>query len=340
MINKQQILNGLKCITANPKNKKTIIIIAVSTVLALILGVFIYGYSILLNIDYNELPGSDEELGITTVPEHEDKGDSGAKSVITNVTDIPDVDIPDITNIVLFGIDRRNPDEASRSDTIIVVSLDRKNEKIKVISLMRDMYVPIYGRESIRINAAYAYGGAELSIKTINSNFGLDIRNYAAVDFGGFEKIIDKLGGVEIDVKDYEVLEIEGVSEPGLQYLNGKQAVDYSRIRYVGNADFERTARQRNILNVLYRKINNQEIVKLQETIVSLMPYVETSLTKIEIITLALDVLKYDTDSIEQLRLPADGLYKNQKIRGMYVLVPDLEKNKNLLHDFIYGTEY
>jgi len=303
--------------------KKYKIIIAI--VLALILGLFIYGYILLDSINIKELPENDEDLGITPTPAPtepvQEKSESGTAAV---------------TNIALFGLDRRNPDESSRSDTIIIASLDKINEMIKVTSLMRDMYVAIPGKQSNRINTAYAFGGATLAIKTINSNFGLDIRDYVAVDFLGLEKMIDKMGGLELNVKDYEIPEINGVSKSGLQKLNGKQVVDYARIRHVGDADFERTQRQRYILDCLYKKIKSQGIAKLPRTISALLPYVETSLSKTEIMELVMEVSQYDAEGITQFRVPADGLFENKKVRGMYVLVPDIKANKKLLHQFIY----
>ena len=306
---------------------KTILVISLSTILALILSAFVYVYILLDDINYKAMPESDEELGITPEPTPAQvTGDSNT------VTAVP----PKVTNIVLFGLDRRNPDDVSRSDTIMIASLDGKNGMIKVTSLMRDMYVPIPGHQSDRINAAYSYGGASLAVKTINSNFRLDIRDYVDVDFMGLEKIVDKIGGLEINVKDYEISQIEGVSQPGLQVLNGGQVVDYSRIRYVGDADFERTQRQRYVLDTLYKKIKAQGIAKLPGTVSELLPYVETSLSKTDIMKLVMEVAQYNAEGIEQLRLPAEGHFKSKKIKGMYVLVPDIEANKKLLHQFIY----
>lgn len=340
------------------KMRKTMLLLLLIPV-ALFLGVIIYGYSLLEKINYIELSASDEELGITPVPEsqsNEDKVPGGKDGPVSNgnavavTNDHGDIkkdnrdthhvseNIKGVTNIALFGLDRRNPGEASRSDAMMVVSLDKKNRKIKVSSLMRDMYVPIPGKGETRINAAYAYGGAELAIKTVNSNFGLDIRNYAAVDFTGFEKLIDKVGGIEIAIKDYEVSEIEGVTKDGLQALNGRQALDYVRIRHKGNADYERTDRQRYMLDVLFKKIKAQGLAKLPETVSALLPYVETSLSKTEIIQLALELAGYGAESVEQFRLPVDGYFTNAVIRDMVVLLPDIEENKSLLHSFIYGT--
>ena len=124
---------------------KIILVVSISTVLALILGAFIYVNFLLENINYKDLPKNDEELGITPMPTPtQATGDSNTVITVT----------PSVTNIVLYGLERRNPDVVSRSDTIMIASLDGKNRMIKLTSLMRDMYVPIPGNESNRINAA------------------------------------------------------------------------------------------------------------------------------------------------------------------------------------------
>jgi LCP family protein required for cell wall assembly len=241
-----------------------------------------------------------------------------------------------IINIALFGLDRRQPYGYSRTDSIIIASIDQNNQEVKITSLMRDMYLPIPEKKSNRINAAYAIGGPLLAVKTINYNFGLDIREYVTIDFFGFEKVVDKLGGVEINVKEEEV-KMCGVSGPGPQILNGEQALAYARIRYVGNADFERTERQRRVLNEVYKKIKEHGVLKLTGVVTLLLPYVETSLSDTEIFDLGAKAIKFNTNTLEQFRLPVDNTFKSQKIRGMAVLVPDIEENKKRLHEFIYG---
>lgn len=314
------------------KQKPLIITVSIATAILLIFGgIYFYTNSMLNKIKKVKIPKSNEDLGISS------KSHESNEKVI---------------NIVFFGLDRRNPDQSSRSDSIMVVSIDNVNKKVKVTSLMRDMYVPIPEKGSNRINAAYAFGGPLLSIKTINSDFNLDIKNYVAVDFFGLEKLIDKVGGVQINVSaaeakvlnNYlnELNKLNGDKTPdvtaGLQILNGRQAVAYSRIRYVGNADYERTERQRRVLNELFKKLKAQGTVKLPGIISQMLPYVETSLTNSEIMDYALDCMKFNVNSIAQYRLPVDGYFKSQTIRGMDVLVPDLEKNKSLLHEFIYGN--
>lgn len=317
------------------KSRTKIIIIISAVILMIIGGAFAYGYTMLGKINQKKLSKSDADLGISSSAEQTNK-DSG------------------ITNILFFGLDARDPDVASRSDAIMVVSIDKNNQKVKVSSLMRDMYVPIPGKGSNKINAAYAFGGPALAVKTINTDFNLDIRDYVSVNFFGLEKLVDKVGGVRINVSDAEakVMNEEYISElnklngnkvpnvkGGLQTLDGRQAVAYCRIRYVGNADYERTERQRTVLNELFKKIKAQGVTMLPGTINTILPYVETSLSKTEILGLAMQAMGFNTSNIEQYRLPVDGHFKSEKIRGMSCLVPNIQENTGLLHQFIYGSK-
>lgn len=255
-----------------------------------------------------------------------------------------------VINIVFFGLDGGSVKGYSRSDSIMVVSIDEKRNKLKVTSLMRDMYLPIPGKGNNRINAAYALGGPSLAIKTINTNFGLDIKDYVTVDFLGLEKLIDLLGGVKINVSEAEAKilniyqnEMNNLTETkspevraGSQSLNGRQAVAYCRIRYVGHGDYERTERQRRVLNEILSRLKKDGISKLPKTIFTVLPYVKTSLQASEVLKLGLKGIGLKTDGILQYRLPVDNTYKSQNINGMAVLVPDIEVNKKKIYDFIY----
>lgn len=316
---------------AKKKGKAKTIVIISAVILLIIGGVLAYGYTMLSKINQSKLNNSD--LNISQSAEQESK-ETG------------------ITNILFFGLDARDPDVASRSDSIMVVSIDKKNQKVKVSSLMRDMYVPIPGKGSNKINAAYAFGGAALAVKTINTDFNLDISDYATVDFFGLEKLIDRVGGVQINVSDaeakvlndylVELNKLNGNTVPnvkgGLQTLDGRQAVAYCRIRYVGHADYQRTERQRTVLNELFKKIKAQGVVKLPGTVNTILPYVTTSLSKTDILGLAMEAMGFNTSDIEQYRLPVDGHYQSGKRDGMDVLLPNMQENTDLLHQFIYGS--
>ena len=140
-----------------------------------------------------------------------------------------------ITNIALFGLDSRNHDYEGRSDAIMVASVNGKTGKIKLVSIARDTYVNVPGYGETKINHAYAYGGAELAIQTINENFNLDITDYAAVNFDSLADVIDAMGGIDLEVTEEEryqinayLLEGEPLRESGMVHLNGPQAVSYA----------------------------------------------------------------------------------------------------------------
>lgn len=282
--------------------------------LVLVGGAGFYLNHMLNQVGTHKISQSDENLGIKNSSEESDN----------------------ITNIALFGLDRRETTGNTRSDTIMIATLDTKNKKAKLTSIMRDTYVNIPSRGMDKINHAYAYGGPELAIRTINENFDMNIRDYAMVDFFGMADIIDALGGVTIDVKPEEVSRT-GVSSAGLQTLNGEQAVKYSRIRYVGNGDFERTERQRKILEQLMNKVVTAGPMEYPKLMNQLLPYVETSLSKREILKLGTSAFTSGVDSLEEYRIPVDGYAKGQKMNGIYYLVPqDLQTNVEFLHEFIY----
>lgn len=219
----------------------------------------------------------------------------------------------DIINIALLGIDKMASDDTGRSDSTMVVSIDKKDKKIKMVSIMRDSYVKIDGHGRDKLNHAYAYGGPQLTMKTLNQNFGLNIKDYVAVNFQNMAEIVDALGGIDINVRADELNEknpyninfyikeisiLKKVKKPplvtktGMQHLNGIQAVAYSRIRYAGDGDFERTERQREVLTQLFDKIKSAGVMKLPGIANNLMQYVTTSLDAGDIISLGTDVLK------------------------------------------------
>ncbi|NLJ40081.1 MAG: LCP family protein [Clostridiales bacterium] len=257
-----------------------------------------------------------------------------------------------VINILLLGSDRRNQKEHGRSDAIMIASLDTKNGQLKLSSIMRDLYVSIPGRQDNRINAAFSFGGPKLALQTINQNLNLNLTRYVTVDFFGLEGIINAIDGVEIDIKKKEVNHFNKVldelnkldksgrksphlTEPGLQTLDGKQAVAYSRIRKVGDGDSERTERQRKVMIQIFSKMKSISPLKLPDLVAAMVPYVNTNISTTDMISLGASVLGIKDRNIYQYRVPAKDTYKGQTIRGMAVYVADMEKNTQLLHDFL-----
>lgn len=312
-------------------NKKKIAMIILGILILIVVGALIYGNSLLGKVSKKQLPKDNASLGISN--ENGEKESEKEK---------------DIINIALFGRDGSD----QRTDSIMVVTIDKVNKTIKLTSLLRDMYIDLPGYGKGILNHAYLKGGPELAIKTINTNFGLDITDYIAVNMDGFIKIIDSIGGVQLNVEAEEISyinsyakgmaekinykEFNNLTKPGTQNLNGVQAMAYSRIRKIGR-DFGRTERQRTVLNDVFKKVKDQGVLKLPGTISTMLPYVETSLSNNDIIKLSSTIIGFNNNKLEQFHLPVNGLYKDEFIDDMFVLTLDLQGNKNKLHEFIYG---
>lgn len=289
-----------------------------------------YGVSILNKVDSVEIPKDDTDLGINN-------------DAIEN---------RDVVNIALFGLDEPDAENGGRSDSIIIASLDKVHKKIKLTSIMRDTYVDIPGHRKDKINHAHGFGGPELAIKTINQNFNMNIREFVTVDFFGLESIIDALGGLEVNIKPNEVkyvnMGVRGMNimdgkrgkqltDSGLQNITGRQAVAYSRIRKTGDGDFERTERQRFVLEQIIHKGLNAGLTKYPSLLNTALPFVKTSLSKKEILSLGTFVFTSGIEKVEKYRLPVNGYFAEQKINGVFYLVPDtLEDNIEALRSFIY----
>lgn len=309
-------------------SKKTKIIITISIILALLVGSVVFGYFYVRSKIYSNSDISD----ITTEDSFEE--------------------VPGITNILLIGTDARDLNERARSDSIIIATIDNNTKKLKLSSIMRDTFVDIPGYGEQKINAALALGGPELLIKTIKENFNFTLDKYVMVNFWGFEDIIDGIGGIEVDVKDYEIPEINKyigevrdvksppLTTPGLQHLDGQQALAYARIRKVGNGSYERTERQRRVLDIVAEKMMDVSVVKYPGLLYDLLPSVKTNIEPLTLLNYAYTVSKFGELKFEQLQIPATelsqgGLYRNKG----WVLLTDKEQNGKILNDFIYNDK-
>ncbi|WMJ78069.1 LCP family protein [Sedimentibacter sp. MB35-C1] len=297
----------------------------------LLLGT-IYINSYLNKINYKEktlLPNEDISRTSNVPSRNSEPRDSSIDS-LTN---------KNIVNILLIGQDKRPGEERARSDSMIIASLNKKSDSIKLISLMRDMYIEIPGYEDNKINASYAFGGMDLLTETVEENFDIGIDGCIEVDFSGFEKIIDKIGGVDIELNEDEAYYLSRSQElnltTGINSLTGDVALNYARIRYVGNDDYERTERQRKVLVAVFEKLKNSDIKTLLELSDDILPLVTTNLTSSQILSLVTRVIVMDASGIESYRIPADGEFLPDTIGGMSVLVPDLPENRKLLKEYM-----
>lgn len=248
-------------------------------------------------------------------------------------------------NILLLGCDI-DENGVSRSDSLIILSIDHQHKKIKMTSLMRDMYVriPNYGKH--KINASYVYGGGDLVLDTIYSNFGLDIDNYICVDYTAFAEIVDYIGGIDVYIEEFELEQfnkyVKGednqIQEAGTYHFNGQQALSYCRIRKVGT-DTARTARQREVLNKIIAKCKKMSFGKLEKMLNVIAPRLTTNFTQSEMLSLMAEgfvSLDYDT---AQMRIPVDGTWHGEYINKIWYLMFEQEQNAQYLTDFIYGDD-
>lgn len=244
-----------------------------------------------------------------------------------------------VINILLIGQDTRDGTR-QRSDSMIIATINQNTKEVILTSLMRDLYVDIPGRGGNRINAAFAFGGSQLLDQTIESNFNIRIDANAVVDFEGFQRVIDSIGGIDIELYQEEV-DYLGYNDlsVGMNHLNGEQALAYARIRYVGNNDYERTERQRRVLMAAFKQVKNQGVMTSVSMINELFPLVTTDLSTMDIIRYAGTVLSMNVDTVRTYRIPMDGEFSNDTIRGMMVLVPDLNQCRASMLKAIYGVE-
>ncbi|MBU5212307.1 LCP family protein [Heyndrickxia oleronia] len=242
-------------------------------------------------------------------------------------------------NFLLLGIDKREGEKKSHTDTIMVAQYDPKKDDVKIISLMRDMFVDVPGYKKWKINTAFFLDGPELLRKTIQQNFGLDVQYYVMVDFKGFEKIVDTLApnGIEIDVEKKMSENIDVTLEPGLQRLNGKELLGYARFRHDAEADFGRVARQQKVINALKDEVLSVNgITKAPKLFGTIQPYIQTNMSKTDSIALLTKVLLNKPDKIETLTVPVQGAYQpGYSDYAGSVLEVDLEKNKQAIDDFL-----
>ncbi len=266
-----------------------------------------------------------------------------------------------VTNVLLIGTDSRNSEERGRSDTMIIASINSKTDEISLISLMRDCYVEIPGYGWNKLNASYTFGGADLLMDTIEHNFGIAVEDYVAVNFISVANIVDAVGGIDIDISDAEAGEINNIlrnevnaimgdntlddllNGGGKIHLNGKQALSYARIRYIGNADFERTERQRKVIELIMDKVKSINPSTLTNVASSVLPGVETNMSTAELYALSLRapfIIDYDR---QQLRVPAEGTYGNMTViidgYESAVLSVDFNANYRLICDNVYTSQ-
>ena len=264
-------------------------------------------------------------------------------------------------NILLLGSDTRNIKKVSRTDTIIIASINTNDGRIKLTSIMRDTVVPIPGHGSKKINSASYYGGPELTIKVVNECFKMNISEYVLVNFGGFREIVDTLGGIKLDVTAQELEQINGSIKEQARILNlskekwlagdynlkqsgadvqldGLQALAYARIRHL-DSDWQRTERQRKVIDAAIQKFRGSvSITQLMQLATSVWDYIETNVSLPSSVALAQTVLKSGVGKISTGLMPMTNTYKSEtrKENGAALYDTDFTANAARLYKFIY----
>ena len=247
-----------------------------------------------------------------------------------------------IMNIALYGVDSESPENKGRSDAIMIASINGKTGKIKLISIARDTYVDVPEHGKTKINHAYAYGGPQLAIQTMNENFNLNVTDYVTVNFNSLADVIDEMGGIDLEITEAErkqinnyLLKGEKQQESGMVHLTGPQAVSYSRIRKI-DGDVMRGERQRKVLECLFQKALEINPLSYPSYVRKFAPMVETSLSNDEILKIASAGMKSGV-SLEQAGMPNENIKSGgQTISGVWYYVYDIPQAADMIESFIY----
>lgn len=292
------------------------------------------------------------------------QADTASSSVVKEM--LKDVEVMQddaVKNYLLIGQDKRSTQsERQRSDSMIICSINCRTKKIILTSLMRDMYVSIPGYSDNRLNATYQLGGMELLDETIEENFGVHIDGNFEVNFDGFLQAMSVIGNLDISLTQEEAdwlnahtgygeaddhAKEEWNLHAGVNSLTPGQALAYSRTRYVGNSDYDRTERQRKVLMTAFKKVmsevqdsdDDEKETNLGVIISKILPYVTTDLDDSEILSAVKTIVADDITTIESYRIPTDDGYTNEVINQMEVLLPNFPLESAYLQYYIYGGE-
>ncbi len=298
-----------------------------------------------------ETVSAEERTGVTVTSEELSSIHDRMKSLMNMET----VEDDDIYNVLLVGVDRRDKTWNGNSDAMMLVSINKDKNKVSIVSLMRDTYVDIPGVGYKKLNAAYAYGGGPLLCETVTDTFKIKVDRYAAVDFFDLIEIVDLIGGVslEITAKEAEVangyildmcnlMGIDGSehqipAEGGFIRCDGVQAVAFARNRYVGNSDFERTERQRYVIQQIMAEVEQMSVAQMTEKMQSALRYVTMNIPETEIWSMLAEVPEILDYEFEMSRVPYDNMYTTIYVNGQDMLVPDWEPTLEKLQETIYG---
>lgn len=305
---------------------KNLLIAVICLLTAACAGFYLYAYRLINTVKRTPL----------------DKNDIGINSEEPQVYE-------NVRNIALLGLDTRQDNNVGRSDAIVILTVDKAHNKLKLTSIARDTYVAIEGHSKDKLTHAYAYGKSQLAVKTLNQNFNLEISDYVTMNFFGLARVIDYINGVTVNVTEAEKNELNrnifpemrslkmkcpDIALAGEQTLNGAQAVCYARIRHI-DSDVQRGNRQKTVLMAMFNKAKGLGALKLPQFAQMFLKECETSLSANDIISLGSWGL-ISSPEFEQLSVPNESIPSSGKIiKGVWYYVYDLETAKNNIKDFI-----
>lgn len=260
---------------------------------------------------------------------------------------------PHRLNLLLIGVDKAAPGENGRSDTMMLAQITPGTGEIRLVSFLRDLYLPIPGHGRTRLNAAYYYGGAELLKQTLEENFAVRIDRTVAVDFAAMADLIDQLGGVAVGIDEKERRELNRIllsygqengipvdhlllQQTGSVMLGGLQALSYSRIRFT-DSDFVRVSRQQQVLSALLEQLKAMDAMELMGLAMRNLDSVSTDLTLRDVFALLPMLRREGGLSLHTARVPFDGACRDIQVDQMWVLEADMAENRRLLENFLAG---
>ena len=303
---------------------RNILLAVICLLLAVCVGFYIYAYRIINTV--KRTPLDTKDIGIN----------SNEPQVYEKVR-----------NIALLGLDTRQDNNVGRSDAIVILTIDKEHNKLKLTSIARDTSVAIEGHSKDKLTHAYAYGKSQLAVKTLNQNFDLEIKDYVTMNFYGLARVIDYIGGVEKNELNKNIfpemrslgMECPAIKAAGAQGLNGAQAVCYARIRHI-DSDVQRGNRQKTVLMAMFKKAKSMGALKLPQFAQMFLKECETSLSTNDIMALGSWGL-VSSPEFEQLSVPNENIPSSGKIiKGVWYYVYDLETAKKDIKDFIFEENY
>ncbi len=328
-----------------PIGKAVITAIVICSLLVVVgVAAAVYVNQMLGLVDREELVGNpdlkDEELvddidDFVEAPDSTEAIQQAAKEY-DDIIKVPQRVDKKVYNILLIGSDARPGEKNGRSDAMIIMSINQETKSVHLTSLMRAMYVNIPGKGWSMLNHSFSWGGPKLLIATIEENLRIKIDDYVVIKFDGFTKAVDKVGGVTINLTAAEARQLGGGRTAGDNLLSGQAALDYSRIRKL-DSDFERTGRQRAVIEALIKKSRSLSLGQMNDLAREILPLVNTNLSQGQILSLLADMFQAREYPISQLMLPEESYRQMIYVRKMEMYRFDFKIAVNKLHNFIYG---